>query len=157
PNKGRDSRVRHLRPRNPGGVRTGHRHCERDASEAVGRTGRLVRSEDRRRHAAGPGTGHCYRNERTGSRGAEHPGGRGGESEMSEQTGPEPTVCPKCRSTKVSANSKISAHTAHHATHLVKGVGGLVLAGALWLAAKGMNAVTHDWKCNSCNHEFSQS
>jgi hypothetical protein len=79
------------------------------------------------------------------------------ESEMSGPSELEPTVCPKCRSSKVSANSKIAAHTAHHAVHAVRGVAGLVLAGALWLAAKGMNAATHDWKCGACGHEFSQS
>jgi hypothetical protein len=74
---------------------------------------------------------------------------------MSGPSKPKPYICPTCRSSNVSASSKIDAHSAHHMTHVVHGIPGLLAAGALWLAAKGMNSATHDWKCGSCGHGFS--
>ena len=76
---------------------------------------------------------------------------------MSGPSGPKPTRCPKCRSSNVSENNKVNEHAAHHAVHAVHGIAGLVVAGALWLGAKAMNSATHDWKCGSCNHEFTRS
>jgi hypothetical protein len=73
------------------------------------------------------------------------------------QSSARPPICPNCRGANVQGKSH---HHFHHAGH---GIGhlagshavGLFATVALWLFGKAVDATAHQWKCESCDHEFS--
>lgn len=74
-------------------------------------------------------------------------------------------ICPNCRSRNVKSNrghdhsGRHGAHAAHAAQHL-GGAGPLVTIAVglgTWLFGKVAHTATAEWKCESCDHEFSGS
>jgi ribosomal protein L37AE/L43A len=65
------------------------------------------------------------------------------------------TRCPHCDSTRVIRIDKDKHHGDEHAAAHAAMHGLPVLAGALWLAKKAMDAITDDYQCKSCGKTFS--